>query len=386
MTDRAVDHRPATLPAGDEVTPEWTTQTIDADDALSPESPTGRDWDALWHRSHEATAFQHRAWLAAWWAGYGRPGGLRLILVRHHGTPVAGAALYLDRRDPLRRLRLVGNGVSDFGDVLLAGGDRAEATRRLAAALADLRRPVDLRETAPGCAAGELAGLFPRRTAAHPDSTCMALSARGWHDVVATLSHRSATRIRAKSRRLDRLGIRAETTAPQEAAAAVDTLLRLHADQWRGRGINPEHLSGRYRDLLRSAVPELIADGCADLVRFHVGDETVACDLLLYWEDTVAAYLNGASPEKRTQIDYSTLFVREGLHRVEQREAKSYAFLRGCEPYKLRWHPASSVNLRLVLGGAPAAALATAALGASAYGRATAVATVRALRRRGDQG
>ncbi|HEU5426557.1 MAG TPA: GNAT family N-acetyltransferase [Actinocrinis sp.] len=377
-------HWPATVTVGENAASEWTTLTTDADDALTPDSATGRAWDALWHTSHEATAFQHRAWLAAWWAGYGRPGGLRLILVWHHGRPVAGAALYLAARDPLRRLRLVGSGVSDYGDVLLAGTDRAGATRRLAAALAGLRRPVDLRETAPGSAAGELAALFPRRTGAHPDSTCMDLAARNWHDTVAALPRRSANRLNAKSRRLDRLGVRAEPTRPQEAAAAVELLLRLHAEQWRGRGINPEHLTGRYCSLLRSAVPQLIADGCGELVRFSVDGETVACDLLLYWEDTVAAYLNGASPERRTQIDYSTLFVREGLSIAEKRDAKHYSFLRGCEPYKLRWHPTPHVNLRLVLGGAPSTELATAALGASASARDTAVASVRALRRRRD--
>ena len=376
-----MNHRPATPLADGNAESEWTTLTTDADDAFAPGSATGRAWDALWHASHEATTFQHRAWLAAWWAAYGRPGELRLILVSRQDEPVAGAAFHLTSRGPLRRLRLLGDGLSDYGDVLLAGSDRAAAARRLAAAIAGLGHPVDLRETAPGSAAGELAELFPRWTGAHPDSTCLELSAGSWHDVVAGLPHRSEARLNAKLRRHDRLGVRAELTPPHEAAAAVDELLRLHAEQWRGRNINPEHLSARFRALLRSAVPELIADGCGDLVRFRVDAETVACDLLLYWEDTVAAYLNGASAEMRSRIDYTTLFVHQGLNIVERRDAKTYMFLRGREPYKQRWSPASHVNRRLVFAGAPSTVLATTALGASASARAAAAASVHALRR-----
>lgn len=376
-----MNHRPATPLADGNAESEWTTLTTDADDAFAPGSATGQAWDALWHASHEATTFQHRAWLAAWWAAYGRPGELRLILISRQDKPVAAAAFHLTSGGPLRRLRLLGDDLSDYGDVLLTGTDRTAAARRLATAIADLRHPVDLHETAPGSAAGELAGLFPRWTGAHPESTCLELCVRGWQDAVAALPHRSVARLNAKIRRHDRLGVRAEPTPSDEAAAAVDELLRLHAEQWRGRNINPEHLSARFRALLQSAVPELIADGCGDLVRFRVGAETVACDLLFYWEDTVAAYLNGASADMRSRIDYTTLFVHEGLNIVERRDAKTYMFLRGREPYKQRWCPASHVNRRLVFAGAPSTILATAHLGTSASARAAAVASVHALRR-----
>lgn len=360
----------------------WETLITDEDDALAPGGPTAIAWDALWHSSHEATVFQHRAWLSAWWAAYGRPGRLRLILVRRHGVPVAGVALYQTPHDPLRRLRLVGEGLSDFGDVLLAGSDHGAAASRLADAIADLGRPVDLRETASGSAAARMTELFPRRTEEYPDSTCLELSARNWQELITALPNRTASRVRAKARKIDRLGVRAELIRPAEAAAGVDMLLRLHAEQWRGRGINPEHLSGRFAALLRSAVPELMADGCADLVRFETGGETVACDLLLHWEGTVAEYLYGALPDLRDRIDLATLFVRQGMGVVERRDAKTYTLLRGREPYKQRWRPTSRVNRRLVLAGAPTAGLATAVLATAASGRVAATRSVRALRQR----
>ena len=206
--------RPPAAVAKSEQEQEWTTLVTAEDDALASNSRSGMAWNALWHDSHEATAFQHRAWLAAWWAAYGQPGGLRLILVHHRGTPVAGAALYLAPHDPLRRLRPVGNGLSDYGDVLLTGNDRAGGARRLAAALAALRRPIDLRETAAGSAASELVEFFPHRTAAYPDSTCMELSACDWQDALAALPHRTAVRFKGKARKIDQLGVHVESASP----------------------------------------------------------------------------------------------------------------------------------------------------------------------------
>lgn len=364
---------------------EWTTLVTKDDDALAPGSATAAAWDELWHGSHEATVFQHRAWLGAWWAAYGQPGHLRLVLVHHRGAPVAGAALYQAPHDPFRRLRLVGEGVSDYGDVLLADDDRAAAGRMLAAAIAGLRRPVDLREVAPGAAAEQLAELFPRRTAAYPDSVCMQLPAHSWEGALAALPHRTSSRIRSKARKIDQFGVRAEITPAGAGAATVDLLLRLHAEQWRGRGINPEHVSDRYAALLRAAVPELIADGCADLVRFQADGETVACDLVLYWDDTLAEYLSGARSGLRNRIDLAAMFVRDALGAAERRGLKTYTLLRGCEPYKLRWRPEPRTNRRLVLAGAPSAVLASTALATAAAGRIAAARTVRALRRRAGQ-
>ena len=42
----------------------------------------GPDWGRLYRRCGAATPFQSHAWLHSWWLSYGRPGRLRLVLVR----------------------------------------------------------------------------------------------------------------------------------------------------------------------------------------------------------------------------------------------------------------------------------------------------------------
>ncbi|NED18470.1 GNAT family N-acetyltransferase, partial [Streptomyces sp. SID9913] len=76
------------------------------------------DWTRLYRRCATATPFQSHAWLSSWWHTYGRPGDLRLLLVRAGGELVAAAPLMRVRR-PWPALVTLGGAVSDYGDVLL---------------------------------------------------------------------------------------------------------------------------------------------------------------------------------------------------------------------------------------------------------------------------
>lgn len=350
--------------------------------ALADDSPLAAEWDALWRRCPQATAFQHRAWLTAWWSSYGGTGALRVAVVRREGTPVAAAALYVKRTARLRVLRFVGAGISDYGDVLIDGED-PDAADRLAGVLAGLWHPLDLREVPPGAAALALAEHWPRRRGVHrfADSSCPSLPVRPFEEAVADLPKHAAQRIRAKARQLDRLGVSAHRTEPRDAAAAIDTLLRLHEDGWRGRAVNEEHLSDRYADHLRTAVPTLVADGAAEVVRYVVGGEVVACDLLLRCGDAVGGYLYGAAADLRREADISTMMVRGALGVAQDREVKRLSMLRGTEPAKLRWQPEIDANTRIVLGGAGIGALTGAALVAAIRLRPLAKRAVLATRR-----
>ena len=363
------------------------------DGALADGSPFAAEWDDLWRRCPGATAFQHRAWLSAWWSAYGaggsgeRGGRLRVVVVRREGTAMAAAALYVRRGDPLGALRFVGAGISDFGDVLVDGDD-SEALGRLTRAVAALRRPLDLREVAPGGSAVALAERWPggvRQVRRFPDSSCPWLPVQPFDKAVAGLSKHAGQRIRAKARQLDRLGVSVQRTGAADAAAAVDTLLRLHEESWRGRSVNEEHLSERFAEHLRTAVPVLVADGAAEVVRYVVGDEVVACDLLLRCGDAVGGYLYGVAATLRREVDVNTMMVRGALGVAQERGVQRLSLLRGTEPAKLRWQPQIDVSTRIILGGAGTGAVAGVALVASIRLRSLAKRVVLASRRLRDE-
>src|SRR6185503_4099327 len=87
----------------------WTVE-VRRDDAALAEIRA--EWDDLFGRCATATPFQAHAWLAAWWGQYGRPGRLRLVLVRYAGRLVAAAALRRERRWLCSVLTPVGGALS----------------------------------------------------------------------------------------------------------------------------------------------------------------------------------------------------------------------------------------------------------------------------------
>ena len=46
------------------------------------------EWTDLYRRCPTARPFQSYSWLESWWREYGRPGRLRLVLVRRDGVLV----------------------------------------------------------------------------------------------------------------------------------------------------------------------------------------------------------------------------------------------------------------------------------------------------------
>lgn len=354
------------------------------DDAFSDDGPLSAAWDALWHASHGASAFQHRGWLGAWWAAYGTPGGLRVVLVYEDGRLVAAAPFFLRRLGLLRVLQCIGTGISDYGDVLIAvdvhtrpgagalvtaGEDVIDKRRdQLAEGIAALGYAVDLREVPPGSRAAGLAEHWPHRVRSMPDSMCLAVPAKPFDDLITFLPKHTRTRVRAKARKIDEAGLRADPVAPDQVRAGVRDLLRFHEAQWSGRGINPEHLTTRFAEHLAAAAAALAADGCARLVRYVLDDELVGCDLLLCNSDSVSGYLTGVQPGLRERFDIAILLMRTSLDEATARGSGTVSMLRGLEPYKLRWRPEQLRNTRILLSvpgtGTPTATAVAAAASA----------------------
>lgn len=328
-----------------------------------------------WARLHaacpSATAFQSHPWLHSWWQSYGRPGRLRLVLVRRGGELVAVAPLMRVHR-PLPALVPIGGAITDICDVLIDEEVAAPAAGALADALADLARTalVDFGEVRPGGAMERvyLCWRGPRHRL--PDSVCLELPALPMDDLVARLSSRHAQRVRNKVNRLARLGIEWRLVDADGTEAALRRLLALHRLQWQGRGMSPEHARPRFLEhLVRSAAP-MTRSGQAAVMEFLLDGAVVAVNLNLLSGGAgrsgglAGTYLYGFHPRLRERkVDVAAMLLHASAeHLMSSAGHRVLSLLRGDEPYKYRWHPEKVVNQRLLLARRRTAPLLAAAV------------------------
>ncbi|MGW0573301.1 GNAT family N-acetyltransferase [Streptomyces tauricus] len=334
------------------------------------------EWGRLYRNCGTATPFQSHAWLHSWWLSYGTPGRLRLVLVRDGADLVAAAPLMLVRQ-PWPALVPLGGSISDFGDVLIEDGERADrAASALADGLAAAARTalIDFREVRPGGAVERVYASWrgPRRQV--PDSLCLELPALPMDDLIGRLATAKAQqRVRAKLRKLSALGVERRAVRPDEVDTALRRLLELHRLQWQGRKVTTEHLQDRFAEHLIRSVGPMVRAGDAVVTEFRVDGTVVAVDLTLLSERLAGGYLYGAHPELRERkADVATMLLNSCAQHTGTGTGtgtgggaggrRVLSLLRGNEPYKHHWRPQPVVNQRFLLARRRTAPLMSAAV------------------------
>lgn len=348
-------------PRLDRVNPgEWQAQVVRDETALTS---LAREWDDLYNHCSTATAFLSSAWLFSWWLSYGRRGRLVIVLVRKAGQLVAAAPLMRVRRFGIPVLTPLGVGVSDFTDVLIDDSYAREAAGHLARELTKVGgwHVIDLPEVPDSAAMAHLVDAWPGPRWTVGGSVCLELPGRPIEELIATLPTKTAHTRRKKQRKIAAIGITTSEVGPEAAGQAVSTLLHLHRQQWRRRGMNPEHARSRFAEHLAEAVPRMVDRGQAHLLEYRLDGDVVAVHLVLDGHNLLGAYLYGLQPDLRRRIDVAQLLLGTNLDLAQRLGRPTLSLLRGDEPYKRRWRPEEKRNRRILLAakaGYPAAAYA----------------------------
>jgi hypothetical protein len=168
-------------------------------------------------------------------------------------------------------------------------------------------------------------------------------------EFLALLPPSARKKVRSKQRKVDACGIEARAVVSSELPDAVRRLLRLHEQQWRGRAMNPEHLSDRYRRHLTRALGPMVERGQAVLTQYQFDGELVVSDVSLVAPGFVGKYLAGFEPRMRQHIDVALMMLCQALRLADRSRRPAVSLLRGDEPYKQRWHPTPVRSERLLL-------------------------------------
>ncbi len=295
-------------------------------------------WAELWEHSPDATAFQRPEWCIPW-CDHLLQGRVEAVAVWQGHALAALLPLFRWRDGDHEVLSLIGAGVSDYQDVLLASGagDVMRALEDTVAMLAWDR--LELSELRDGSRL--LAMEFAGEQEVTDQGACpaLALDLRGPLDgVPKRLRHEIDYQRRRAAREL---GIEHAMLATDELVAA---LAELHHARWAARGQRGVIDDAR-REFLDAACRRLAARDALIGACVRFGHELAAVALTICDRDSARYYLGGFAPkfERRSP---GVLAIAAAIEESCLRGARWFDFLRGAEPYKYRLGAVDRVRLR----------------------------------------
>jgi CelD/BcsL family acetyltransferase involved in cellulose biosynthesis len=314
------------------------------------------EWTDLYDSSPLATPFQSWSWLYSWWELYGEGYELRLVTMRDDGLLVGIAPLMLERRRVLSRLLFIGTGITDYLDILVRQGWEARVYKVGVQALGqmDAWQVADLQQLRPGAAAWSLFREWDGPRARVWQDNFPLMEVKPWDELLMSLSRNLRSTVRRTLRRIEEDGVQSRLVGLDDAERAAGTLVALHREAWQGRDIALEHQTRRFEAFLKTTARRMMACGLGSISEFWRDEKVIISHFLVFGNDFVGTYLQGASQEALQRYQFSSLYIWNATDISCSRNRRWVDLLRGEEPYKLRWNPKIIANYRLILGRSPA--------------------------------
>lgn len=321
------------------------SRSVSVDDPLVLEEARGlealsalaREWSALWRRCPTASPFQSPEWLLAYARTFCASAEPWAIVIRRGGRLVALAPLCTRTDATRQRTTLLGDGVSDYLDIVVDPEIAGPCTTTI---LETLR----LR-----CSEGasvvldELRACSPLLTCTGTDGACDETFQREPCPAVRIMAgidplpRAMRDNVHYYRRRAERMGAVEVLEASGSAAADwLETLFVLHGARWRARGGDGVLASADVQAFQRDAVTALSKAGIARLYGLLIGERRCAAMLVL--RDAWAAYhyIGGFDPDLAA-VSPGTILIAHAIDRARDEGLFEFDFLRGGEAYKYRF-------------------------------------------------
>lgn len=311
------------------------------------------DWRALYERAGNASIFLSPAWMEAWLGG--APPQAVLYAVRGESALLGVVGLSPRRRPWLigshtAHLHEYGDDVRDsvyieYNDFLLARGAPSECRQKALLAVIDAVGPVDeliLRNARADLAdaARAAAAMKGYRIRVLTRQPTFAIDLAALREAGGAYLETRSPSLRAQVRRAERLYEQRGTVAlrraetPQERARAWETLIALHEESWRRRGLKgvfDNEAFKAFHERLARAAPERI-----DILQLFSGEEVVACLYNLVDGDHVHNYQSGFKFEDNNQLKPGMAAHAQAAQYYCDNGYSVYDLLAGEAPYKRR--------------------------------------------------
>jgi CelD/BcsL family acetyltransferase involved in cellulose biosynthesis len=305
-------------------------------------------WDALWKQCQYATTFSRPQWLLSWIEVF-RPEQPCILLVENDTKPLGLAPFLIYREGEERVLGLMGGGVSDYLDILVAPGFERIVTEAiwdwLARSKSDWDRVYfsDLHRDSP-----LLRQPNEPYLACEGHDACPTLGIHEISEIAQVVSPKTMHNLRTARARMKREGGGTiEIAGRNSLESMLDDLFRLHTARWNDDGHSGVLKTDQVRAFHKEVAPWLLEEGVLRLYGLRHGGQIIASLYALFEATTVFCYLQGYDPAYRflspgTQILAAVIedAIRQGKQTVD--------LLRGREPYKYIWGAQDRITYRLV--------------------------------------
>lgn len=307
----------------------------------------GDEWRELLQSSRSDNPFLTWEWLHAWWAQFGSPGTLRLIVVRSGGTLVAIAPLRLvaSRLRWLSRLEFLGTGEagSDYLDLIVRRGHEADALRSIADCLRAQKLALRLTHLLPSSLAAQLAQQLADRgwtSSSSDDGVCpiVDLSGHTFDSFLNTLgaSHRANVRrrLRAIERQFD---VRFdEITGSDERHEMLGALAAFHARRYEERGGSTAFSTSAVRAFHEAATQEALERGWLRMYALRLDGRLAAVMYGFNYGSRFYFYQHGYD-EQFSPLSVGLVLMALTMRAAITDGAREFDMLWGIEPYKALW-------------------------------------------------
>ncbi|HEY3314161.1 MAG TPA: GNAT family N-acetyltransferase [Bacillota bacterium] len=310
------------------------------------------EWESLLEGSRSNRPFSTWTWAATWWRHHRRGKALYLITLRRPGGELAGLAPFFRQwllpglpLLPVRRLRLMGAGNSDYLDLIFARGEEEALARDLTSFLGS--HPTWELMTVEECP-GDSPALAAIRQAADeagwgsaylPQEVCPYRPLPStWDEFQQDLGKKTRKHLDYYRRRLEResnFEIRLVDSGAH-VDQAMDDFFSLHKQRWWGKGMPGSFALPSVRRFHRDVARRFLDEGRLRLYLAYADDRCVASQYCFRTADGTFYYSGGFDP-KWSWAGVGNLVLAHSIRQAIDEGSPAFDFLRGAEDYKYRW-------------------------------------------------
>jgi len=319
-------------------------------------------WTELLLRTQVSTVFSSFQWNSVWWRHFGAGHRLWVLVVSDSSRRiVAIAPLMLRRLGPVRKLELIGTGLSDYGDFVVDPEAIGPALSAILAYLSAHHRRWDLADWVE-LSANSLLLNYLRTNKARglhialiPQTLCSVINLPPtWEEYVGSLPRKRRYYLRSYPGKFlrEQSGDLLVTTSGPDLDEAVVDFHRLHLARWDQKDdeLSAEHTVSDFGPFLQEVCRELADRGWLQVLSLRVGDRTVASSINFLLRERWNGYMKGFDPawsNARPGTVLDALRVKQAI----ASGASRFDFGRGDEPYKSGFGGVYSRSTRALIAG-----------------------------------